>query len=164
VRRRCDGMGPDAEGCWSWELEDAGGATCLRLYASWRRLSCGRTTVPDRGPGSGARPTVVSRVFNDLAVACTNSQAPGRDGPGASYGGEENAVGAQCRPSVYCNHDITVAGLLPPAPGGAATPGERAGLLQREGLSISSAAQERTSWHQSAVSSMRNTMGQAISR
>ena len=21
VRRRCDGMGPEAVGCWSWELE-----------------------------------------------------------------------------------------------------------------------------------------------
>jgi len=47
VRRRCDGMGPDAVGCWSWEVEDAGRASCLRLYASWRRLSCGRTRVPE---------------------------------------------------------------------------------------------------------------------
>ena len=52
VRRRCDGMGPDAVGCWSCELEDADGATCLRLYASWRRLSCGRTGV--RGGGAPA--------------------------------------------------------------------------------------------------------------
>ena len=30
----------------SWELEDAGRATRLRLYASWRRSSCGRSRVP----------------------------------------------------------------------------------------------------------------------
>ena len=58
VRRRCDGMGPDAVDCWSLELEDAGRASCLRLYASWRRLSCGRTRVPElasrvRAGGSG---------------------------------------------------------------------------------------------------------------
>jgi hypothetical protein len=34
-------------GCWSWELEDTGGATCLLVYASWRLLSCGRTRVPE---------------------------------------------------------------------------------------------------------------------
>jgi hypothetical protein len=34
-------------GCWSWELEDAGGAACLRLYSSWRLSSCGRTRVPE---------------------------------------------------------------------------------------------------------------------
>jgi hypothetical protein len=54
---------------------------------------------------------------------------PGETDPGQSYGGEEHTVGAQCRPSVYCNHDIAAAGLLRPAPRGAATPGERSGVL-----------------------------------
>ena len=31
-------MGPGAVGCWSWELEDAGGATCLRLYVEAVKL------------------------------------------------------------------------------------------------------------------------------
>jgi hypothetical protein len=32
--------GPDTVGCWSWEIEDDGRASCLRLYVSWRQLSC----------------------------------------------------------------------------------------------------------------------------
>jgi hypothetical protein len=31
MRRRCDGMGPDAVGCWSWQLEDAGGGNLSPL-------------------------------------------------------------------------------------------------------------------------------------
>lgn len=40
VRRRCDGMGLGLVGCWSSELEDAGGHQ-TPLESSWRRLSCG---------------------------------------------------------------------------------------------------------------------------
>jgi hypothetical protein len=61
-------MGPDAVGCWSWELEDAGGATCLHLYASWRRLRCGRTRVPEpvswerAGGGGGGAPALAAAL------------------------------------------------------------------------------------------------------
>ncbi len=68
VTRRCDGMGPDAVGCWSWELEDAEGATCLRLYDSWRWLSCGRMRLPEpvswerAGGGGGGVPALAAAL------------------------------------------------------------------------------------------------------
>jgi hypothetical protein len=45
VRRRCDGMGPDAVGCRSWELEDAGGGNlspllCLVEAGKLRKEQC----------------------------------------------------------------------------------------------------------------------------
>ena len=82
VRRRCDGMGPDAVGCWSWEVEDAGRASCLRLYASWRRLSCGRTRVPElaswaRADGGGGGAPAFAAALPPAADGCAGGFATG---------------------------------------------------------------------------------------
>jgi len=57
---------------------------------------------------------------------------------------------------LFHSHVVAAVGVLPAAPGGAATPGERARLPLREALAGASATAERPSGrHQSAVSSMQ---------
>ena len=67
-------MGVGRLGCWSRELEDAEEGIWLRFKASWRQLSCGRTSLP--------LPEVVARQPDLLSGASKGAQEGYKPGVG----------------------------------------------------------------------------------